>query len=73
MNSLIGKEISSSLDIPIIELPILLEPINDFLDKNTKTKTEHAARRVYFVHYRDFVRTLTNDDSLVISLTINVN
>ena len=61
-NFIMNMSTPNSLDIPIIELPILMEPLNEFLDQNARTRRELAARMVYYIHYKEFQHKLLQGD-----------
>ena len=60
-NSIFGAEGASSLDIPLIELPTLLEPQKSSL---IKSQYEALARHAYYTHYVNFQKSLFDGEKV---------
>ena len=48
----------NSLNLPMVEVPVLLEAQDDFLDNhNARTDREIAFRQLQYVHFKEFMKT----------------
>ena len=56
---------TTDLDIPINEIPVLLEPLDDFLDLKASSPNELASRQVSYSHYAMFKKRLFGSNSKV--------
>ena len=65
-----GKE-NSLLEIPINEIPLLLEAMDEFIDDFELTDRELASKLVYYAHYMSFRRSLSDSNELVSSYQVN--
>ena len=60
--------IGDPLEIPINEVPQLLEPFSQFTDGHEKTNRELASRMIFYAHYQAFRRNLMNGTGTVSTL-----
>ena len=60
------------MDVPLLELPTLLEAHSEFLGSTTKTDFEKVSRNVYFTHYRAFLRLELNNTKVSLFLTADL-
>ena len=44
----------TNLNIPLIELPVLLEPLNNHSRLTSLTERESGARKIFYTHYKDW-------------------
>ena len=59
-DSIFGHAEAESWNIPLIEIPLLLDPLTKFLGDQQKTEHELAARKIYFTHLKHFEKELFN-------------
>ena len=53
--------VNDSLAMALVELPVLLEPFDEFLGQTARTAWEMAARKTNFIPYMEFLRELFNE------------
>ena len=58
---ILGLPSGDSLDMPLVELPVLLEPFDQFPGQSTKTDWEMAARQIYYTHFKEFLKVEFNE------------
>ena len=59
-DTIFGHTEPESWNIPIVELPVLLDPFDKFIGDKEKTVREYAARLIYYTHFKTFEKEILN-------------